>query len=92
MLAGITAAKLTGQVLNVGCAQATNLNDLANLLVRLLDAKITPVHTDPRGGDVRDSLADISAIRNLLGYEPLVLFDEGLARTVQWFTSAPNRR
>jgi nucleoside-diphosphate-sugar epimerase len=43
------------------------------------------VHVPPRQGDVRDSLADITKARTLLGYQPLVSLDEGLRRTVDWY-------
>jgi len=91
MLAGITEATLTGQVVNVGCAQRTSLNDLARLLQNLTQCQAAPIYLEARAGDVKDSLADISAIKNLLGYEPLVYLDEGLAQTVRWFTQSEMR-
>ena len=39
----------------------------------------------PRPGDVRDSQADIGKARRILGYEPVVSFEDGLARTVAWY-------
>ena len=41
----------------------------------------------PRAGDVRDSLADISRAKDLLGYTPLVHLEDGLRQTVAWFAS-----
>ena len=49
---------------------------------RLIGAKVEPIYQDARPGDVRDSQADIGKARRLLGYEPLVSFEEGLDRTV----------
>jgi nucleoside-diphosphate-sugar epimerase len=43
-------------------------------------------------GDVRDSLADISLARDLIGYDPKVAFSEGLSRTFDWFRSAEQGR
>ncbi len=43
-----------------------------------------------RHGDVKDSLADITRARTLLGYEPLVSLEEGLKKTIDWYRSAAN--
>lgn len=50
-------------------------------------ADLTPEHLPARAGDVRDSLADISAARDLLGYEPLVSLEEGMEQTCAWYRS-----
>jgi nucleoside-diphosphate-sugar epimerase len=47
--------------------------------------KIDPIFGPARTGDIRDSEADISVARRDLGYEPLVQFNEGIARTVAWY-------
>ena len=44
-----------------------------------------PIHRAPRAGDIRDSQADISKARNLLGYDPQFDFMEGLKITVDYF-------
>jgi nucleoside-diphosphate-sugar epimerase len=54
----------------------------------LLGATIDPIYDAPRAGDVRDSQADISKARRLLGYEPVVSFEDGLAKTVEWYRSS----
>lgn len=69
-------------VLNVGTGEASSVNDLVRGLNELLGTDLEPVHTDPRPGDVRHSLADITRVRELLGYRPTVGFEEGLRRTV----------
>jgi UDP-glucose 4-epimerase len=69
---------------NVGSATRITINDL---LVRLAQASgIQPdvSHGPPRPGDVRDSLADITAARTKLGFEPVVGIDEGLREYVEW--------
>ena len=53
----------------------------------LLKQEIAPVHEPPRPGDVRDSLADITAARNILGYEPQINLEEGLARSIDYYKS-----
>jgi nucleoside-diphosphate-sugar epimerase len=47
-----------------------------------------PIYTQTRPGDVRDSQADIAKAKRLLGYTPIVSFEEGLKRTVEWYRSA----
>jgi nucleoside-diphosphate-sugar epimerase len=44
-----------------------------------------PLHREARAGDIRDSLADISLAKNLLGYQPTKKFEEGLIETVKYF-------
>ena len=53
----------------------------------LLDVEVEIDFTEPRPGDVRHSLADISKARELLGYEPVVSTEEGLRRAVAWYVS-----
>jgi UDP-glucose 4-epimerase len=60
---------------------------LLSVLQRLLQTKIEPRHEPPRTGDIRDSLADISAARRLLGYEPVVGLEEGLRRSIDYYRS-----
>ena len=74
-----------GQVFNVACGRRYTIDDLAARLSRILGFRDEPVHADPRPGDVRHSLADITRARKMLGYRPQVSFQEGLERTVAWF-------
>ncbi|MBL7223173.1 MAG: SDR family oxidoreductase [Candidatus Brocadiae bacterium] len=80
-----TAPDAVGQALNVACGQRYSLNDLVAALNRILGTDIAPIHAAARAGDVKHSLADISAARTLLGYEPQFAFEDGLRRTVAWF-------
>ena len=79
------AGKVAGQVFNVACGKRHTLNETFRVLAELLDFREEPIYGPPRLGDVRDSLADISAAREAFGYEPLVGFEEGLRRTVEWY-------
>ena len=51
----------------------------------LLGLDIAPAHADPRPGDVRESLADITRARHKLNYESLVGFEEGLRRSIDYY-------
>jgi UDP-glucose 4-epimerase len=77
-----------GRVINVGSGTSTSLLDLVHRLNQELGAQIVPRHEPPRVGDVRDSLADISQAREVLGFVPQVDLAAGLARTVASFVQA----
>jgi UDP-glucose 4-epimerase len=77
-----------GKVFNVGCGTAISLLDLLRELNSILGTNVQPIFQPPRAGDVRDSLADISRARQVLGYEPKVSLAEGLRRTVEFYRGA----
>ncbi len=79
------APDAVGQVFNIACGERITLNELAAELQALVGAKVTATHGDPRPGDIKHSLADISKAQNLLGYQVLVPVREGLKRTTEWF-------
>ena len=85
VLRAAVAPNVSGRVINIATGRQISINELAQTLQRLLDSDLAPVHIEERAGDVRDSLADITLARQLLGYEPQVSFEEGLRRTVAWY-------
>jgi nucleoside-diphosphate-sugar epimerase len=88
VLRAATATGVAGRVINVATGRQISINQLAQTLQELVGSDLTPIHTEARPGDVRDSLADIALARQLLGYEPLVSFEEGLRRTLEWYRSS----
>ena len=78
----------SGEVINVATGGRISLNELYHTMKKLVGATVDPVYVDTRAGDVRDSQADISKARRILGYEPVVSFEEGLRRTVEWYRTA----
>ena len=78
------------QVYNVACGDQVTLNDMVDLLKRFTGKNIDPLYGPERPGDVRHSLADISKIKKLLGYEPKVLFEEGLEEVYKWYQNHQN--
>ncbi|HMK98316.1 MAG TPA: NAD-dependent epimerase/dehydratase family protein [Acidimicrobiales bacterium] len=74
-----------GHVFNVARGSSQSLLELLEILSQLLGARVDPVHREPRPGDVRQSMADVRAARELLGFQARVAFHEGLRRTVEWF-------
>lgn len=77
--------RVAGRVFNVACGQRHTLNETFRILAGLLDFRQPPIYGGQRAGDIRDSLADITAAREAFGYEPAVSFEEGLRRTVAWY-------
>jgi nucleoside-diphosphate-sugar epimerase len=61
-----------------------SLNQLVRVLNGILGTNLAPIYKPMRAGDVRDSQADLSRAKALLGYRPVVSFEEGLSRTVAW--------
>ena len=80
-----TNEKALNNIYNTACNDQVTLNQLVKYLADITgnDAKVT--YGPERPGDVRHSFADISKAKNLLGYNPDVLFQEGLESTVNWY-------
>ena len=89
VLRAAVAPGVAGEVINVATNGRVSLNQLWNEVQRLLGTSLTPVYGPPRAGDVRDSQAAIDKASRLLGYQPIVAFDEGLRRTVEWAAGRP---
>ena len=87
VLRACTAAGASGEVINVATAGRISLNELFQAVKDLTGASIEPAYASERAGDVRDSQADISKARRLLGYQPSVTLEQGLEKTVAWFRS-----
>ncbi|MGH1366161.1 MAG: SDR family oxidoreductase [Calditrichia bacterium] len=75
-----------GVVMNCAVHERTTLNDLVAMINKILDKDIKAVHTEPRAGDIKHSFADITRLENTLDFKPPVLLEEGLRRTVAWYT------
>lgn len=88
LLAGATDKPLAGEVVNIGTGVRI---DLLTLHRRLAEGcgvpHLEPRHEPARTGDVRHSLADIARARELLGYTPIVDFEQGLAESLEWYRS-----
>jgi nucleoside-diphosphate-sugar epimerase len=81
-LLAATSPAAIGTVMNIGCGERISLNTLLRLAGELLDISVEAEYREARPGDVRDSLADISRARRILGYDPKIGVREGLARTL----------
>jgi len=83
------AEKVAGKVFNVATGERFDLNQTFAILKKLTAYNGDLKYTPERAGDVKHSLADLSSARKYLGYEPLVMFEEGLKRTIEWYRSQP---
>jgi len=86
MAACIAPSTACGEVFNVGCGARISVNDLWGRIAALVECSAQPHYVPARAGDVRDSLASLERSRQILGYSPAVSLDEGLRRTVEWYT------
>ena len=77
------AEGVSGQTFNVACGERISLNHLLDEIRGIVGSDLEASYLEPRQGDVKHSLADITRAREQLGYEPLVDFNEGLLRTVE---------
>jgi nucleoside-diphosphate-sugar epimerase len=84
VLRACDAPDAAGEVINVATGSRISLNGLLQTLNAIAGTHVEAVYAEPRVGDVRDSLADITKARQLLGYTPLVALEEGLKRTLAW--------
>jgi nucleoside-diphosphate-sugar epimerase len=88
VLRACEAPGASGEAINVATESRISLNTLLGTLQRIVGTNLEPIYGPARVGDVRDSQASIVKARRLLGYEPIVPFEEGLRRTVAWFKEA----
>jgi nucleoside-diphosphate-sugar epimerase len=88
VLRACEAPRASGEIINVATGGRISLNQLFEEMRKLVGGTLTPVYEEPRKGDVRDSQADITKARELLGYEPTVSFEEGLRKTIEWYRTA----
>jgi nucleoside-diphosphate-sugar epimerase len=85
LAASVPAEKISGRTINIATGERITLNQTFQELRSLTGYNGDPAYAPPRSGDIRDSLADITLARELLGYQPQVDFREGLRRTVEWY-------
>lgn len=72
-------------VLNIACGESISLQQIVNRLEKISSISCNIRYTPERGGDIKNSLADFSKAKNLINYNPIIKFDEGLVKTFFWF-------
>jgi nucleoside-diphosphate-sugar epimerase len=88
VLRACEAPNTSGEIINVATGGRISLNQLFYAMRDVVGGTLEPIYGESRQGDVRDSQADIRKAEALLGYEPTVSFEEGLARTIAWYRTA----
>ncbi|MDR2642596.1 MAG: SDR family oxidoreductase [Planctomycetaceae bacterium] len=86
LAANAPAENCDGRPMNIACNSAVSLNQILNKLQQLMQKNVKPIYKPTRAGDVKHSLADITLAEKKIGYKPLVYFDEGLERAINWYT------
>jgi nucleoside-diphosphate-sugar epimerase len=89
VLRAAEAPRASGKVINVATGERISLNQLFEAMRGLIGATVRPQYAGGRAGDVRDSQADIRRAQEILGYQPIVPFAEGLRLTVDWYRTQP---
>jgi len=74
-----------GEVLNIACGQAVTVNETIDIINATVGKNIKPIHTDPRPGDVKHSLADITLAQRIIGFKPAIQFKDGLQKAIDWY-------
>ena len=90
-LLAATRRSANGKIYNISAGKKVSLNQLHNLLRKMTGSDTFPKHRPFRKGDVKHSLADISAAKRDLGYRPTHLLKEGLELTVDWYKRRKKR-
>jgi len=75
---------LKREVLNVGTGTGTSVEHIAHLLIHKLDPDVKPMYELPHCGEIRNSIADISKIRRLLGFQPSRRLDDEINEVIEW--------
>src|ERR1700686_5600800 len=82
------ASHVAGKVFNVATGRRVTLNETFKFLQTLTSYSGSPIYGAERSGDIKHSLADISAAEEHLGYKPKASFEDGLRQTVEWYRSS----
>lgn len=84
-LLAATAPKTQGSVVNIACGEKITVNEIIAMINAKLGKDIKPNYVPQRAGDVKHSLADISLAGQLINYKPVVRFEQGLEKAIDWY-------
>lgn len=84
------APDAAGEMMNLATGGRVSLVELVDHINTLLGTNIEPIHTDPRPGDILHSRAGVEKARDLLDFSPVVSFEEGLRRTIEFYRQQLN--
>jgi nucleoside-diphosphate-sugar epimerase len=89
-LLAAAAPETHGEVVNIACGESVTVNGIIKRINDLLGKNVPSKFEPERAGDVMHSLADISRARAVIGYEPKILFDQGLQIAIDWYVKNAN--
>jgi len=87
-LLAANAPHTSGEVVNIASGTSVTVNETVTLIAKLLGKSIKPTYTAERAGDVKYSSADISLAKKIIGFEPVVPFNDGMANVIDWYRKA----
>lgn len=87
-LLACTAPNISGDVFNIACGDRITVGGMLDQINAIIGRNISPIHDEPRAGDIRHSQADVEKAKRMMGYAPSVNFTDGLRRTIDWYRSA----
>ena len=79
------AKQTKGEVINIACGLAVTVNEIIAMINDTVGKNVKPNYTDPRPGDVKHSLANITLAEQIIGFKPVVTFSEGLQKAIDWY-------
>jgi UDP-glucose 4-epimerase len=80
--------KAFGMTMNIACGKRINLLQMLKLINKIKGKNIRPKFAAERKGDVKHSLADISLAKKLIGYKPIISFEQGIKKTIVWYKNS----
>ena len=75
-------SQTTNETFNIASGRPTKIADLARIVIKIFGQKTTPKHTNPKPGEIRHSLADISKAQRILGFSPRISLEQGLLKII----------
>ncbi len=79
------AKQTKGEVINIACGEAITVNAIIDMINKIVGKNIKPTYLPSRKGDVKHSLADISQAKKLIGFKPVISFNDGLKKAIEWY-------
>jgi UDP-glucose 4-epimerase len=80
------------EIFNVGTGKATSVNEIADLLCARIAPNLRPVHADPHPGELRYSIADITHISEVLGYQPTASIESHIDEIIDYYRNGGDAR
>ncbi|MCC7291332.1 MAG: SDR family oxidoreductase [Phycisphaerales bacterium] len=87
-LLAASAKRTCGEAVNLACGDRISVNEVIARINGILGKRVPTKHLPERAGDVKHSCADITSVRELLGFAPIVSFEEGLRRAIQFYQTS----